>query len=622
MVNNSKRMQMNEIVKTNIERYIADSNPQYAILISGTWGTGKTFFIKQWITQYMNKCHEEVQTEDERILSPIQVSLFGTSSIQDIYERVREALNPKLYKVFKWGTFVADKATKIITGCELFDDVDIPFEADMGIWKKSNKTSKGCHLLILDDLERSKVPIIEILGFIDMFLNLYHFHVIVVGDEKHFTQNQKDIYEQYKEKIFGSTFYIECDVESAVATFINESEQLSPIAGEFYQNNRELVIDLFCATGYGNLRTLRQTLHQFTFIYDELIAGGEVYKKEVFANYLAISMELHNNSSCDLEQQIKSLRYGMCSKDSDFSQVVSKYQFVEGKYQARIFRGFDFIVDAIKYGKLISDRINLEIEIRKNKSISEKYRLYPLMSNEEFMQNTKVLCDYLDNDIENLHEYLLLLYFYCKVQHEGLVKEDKIRIQKGLDKCVIYLRRAKTLNEFVLCESTVRLIISSVSYETQVDLFSNIGEALLNVVLEQKKILKDDLTCIMEHLTNEKIDAFIQIISGSDPYKYSAYSMQPIFDKIDAEAFVKGYISLSNENKDIVRVYIENRYERLQKSNGILKDLSPDKDNLQVICDKLKEAEEQLKLIDKLQVNKFITMLENAIAKLNLVAEN
>ena len=155
MVNNSKRMQMNEIVKTNIERYITDANPQYAILISGTWGTGKTFFIKQWITQYTNKCHEVVQTEDERILPPIQVSLFGTSSIQDIYERVREALNPKLYKVFKWGTFVADKATKIITGCELLDDVDIPFEADMGMWKKSNKTSKGCHLLILDDLERS-----------------------------------------------------------------------------------------------------------------------------------------------------------------------------------------------------------------------------------------------------------------------------------------------------------------------------------------------------------------------------------------------------------------------------------------------------------------------------------
>ena len=453
-------------------------------------------------------------------------------------------------------------------------------------------------------------------GFIDMVLNLYHFHVIVVGDEKHFTQNQKDIYEQYKEKIFGNTFYIECDVESAVAAFINESEQFSPIAGEFYQNNRELVIDLFCATGYGNLRTLRQTLHQFTFIYDELIAGGEVYKKEVFANYLAISMELHNNSSCDLEQQIKSLRYGMCSKDSDFSQVVSKYQFIEGKYQVRIFRGFDFIVDAIKYGKLISDRINLEIEMRKNKSVSEKYRLYPLMSNKEFMQTTKELCDYLDNDIESLHEYLLLLYFYCKVQHEGLVPEDDIRLQKSLTKCIACLRGVKTLNEFVSYESIVRMIISSVSYEAQVDLFNDISEALLKVIHEQKKILKDDLTCIMEHLTNENIDAFIQIIRSADPYKHSTYSMQPIFDKIDTEAFVKGYILLSNENKDKVFLYVGYRYHNIQNNQQLRRNLCVEIGALEAIEEKLKERLTHLELIDKLQVERFISMIDNAIAEL------
>ena len=51
-----------------------------------------------------------------------------------------------------------------------------------------------------------------------------------------------------------------------------------------------------------------------------------------------------------LEQNIKNLRYGMCGKDSDFAYIVSKYQFIEGKYQIRIFKGFDFIVDAIKYG--------------------------------------------------------------------------------------------------------------------------------------------------------------------------------------------------------------------------------------------------------------------------------
>ena len=232
------------------------------------------------------------------------------------------------------------------------------------------------------------------------------------------------------------------------------------------------------------------------------------------------------------------------------------------------------------------------------------------------MQNTEVLCDYLDNDIESLHEYLLLLYFYCKVQHEGLVKEDKSRLQRCLDKCVNCLRSVKTLNEFVLYESVVRLIISSVSYETKVDSFSNISDTLLEVVLEQKKILKDDLTCIMEHLTNEKIDAFIQIIRGSDPYKNSAYSMQPIFDKIDAEAFVKGYILLSNENKDKVFLYVGYRYQNIQNDQQLRRNLCVEIETLEAIEKKLKERLTHLELIDKLQVERFILMIDNAIVEL------
>lgn len=41
-----------------------------------------------------------------------------------------------------------------------------------------------------------------------------------------------------------------------------------------------------------------------------------------------------------------------------------------------------------------------------------------------------------------------------------------------------------------------------------------------------------------------------------------------------------------------------------------------DKDNLQVIGDKLKAAEKELVSIDKLQVNKFISMIEDAIIEL------
>ena len=113
-----------------------------------------------------------------------------------------------------------------------------------------------------------------------------------------------------------------------------------------------------------------------------------------------------------------------------------------------------------------------------------------------------------------------------------------------------------------------------------------------------------------------KIEEFKEVISGSDPYHHANYSMQSIFDKINVDAFVKGFLSLSNEHKDVVYTYIGHRYEQLYNSTGLREYLLPDKDNLQAIRNKLEEVEQQLECIDKLQVNKFIKMIKNATAEL------
>ena len=96
--------------------------------------------------------------------------------------------------------------------------------------------------------------------------------------------------------------------------------------------------------------------------------------------------------------------------------------------------------------------------------------------------------------------------------------------------------------------------------------------------------MKDKLTTILENLTDDKIESFQEVIAGSDPYNHANYVLLPIFDKINPDAFVRGVLSLSNENKEIVRVYIGHRYEQLRYTTGDLRTrLLPDKDNLQVI---------------------------------------
>lgn len=608
---------MNEVITENIDRYLKDNSPRYALLISGSWGCGKTHYIENWKKQYEEKLLESLCEEDKKkIIKPVKISLFGCSSINDIYERLREALNPKIYRAVKLTGFIAGAVSKGFLGSDVLEDANIPVQADLAVWDGFNKEAKGCRLLILDDLERCNVPIVEVFGFIDMFLNLYDFHVLVIGDDKHLQQDEEKIYNQYKEKIFGNVFLLQPDVDSAIDAFIREGKELSEQAGVLYDNNRNLIKDVFVASTYRNLRTLRQAMHQFAFICGELHDGADEYKSEVLANYLTMAIEYHNNQAINLETQIPLTGYGIFHRDDEFAKMTSKYQFVEGKYRISLFKGYGYILNSIKYGQSITQTINSVIEKRINKPLSEQYKHYCTMSNEEFKQKSEALRTYLACEITNLYEYIRVLFLYCKVQKERLIVSDREFVQECADKCVLVLRRVSNLNDFVAFESCVRQALSSVPFENEIKSFSEVRDKLMETIEYQKKNLPDQLTFIMEHLSDDNINLFKDVIMGADPYHHAQYELLPIFDKINPDAFVHGYLSLNNENKDIACVYISYRYERLANSSGLRERLLQDIYTMAQIAEMLKKKYNSLRYIDKLQVKKMVTMLETSITEL------
>ena len=613
---------MNENIINSLEQYVKDVNPQYAILLSGSWGCGKTHFIEAWIEQY-NATHNITQAKkftfkkqkSPIILRPIKVSLFGLHSNTELIETINRELSPIVFNLKKYGLIAAKVISRVALKADAIGGFQSPIEAEFSaldtLFPENEDVSiKGEKIIVLDDIERCKMPTAELFGFIDLLLHKYQCKIIIIGDETKYN-GEKNIYDQYKEKIIGQTLFVQKDSNAAFDAFTKELEGISKSAATFVKENRECVLDTFNASNYSNLRSLRQALHQFAFLYKKLDVGAEDYKREILANYVAISMELHNNSSVDLNKVTQGIRLSFMSKNDENVYLQSKYQFVEGKHHVKLFAGYNGIYQALKDGVDITNDVNAEIDRRNNKPLYESYKRYYQMSNSEFTYNTNKVRDYLEAPIIHLYDYIVLLYFYCKIQDEGLISIDENFVNICIDKCINMLNRATTLNDFVPYDSCVAQALSATSYEIKNPLFEKVKHCLTDSIEAQKIKLKDNLTYLLENLSNDKIEEFKEVISGSDPYHHANYSMQSIFDKINVDAFVKGFLSLSNENKDIVCIYIENRYERLQKSNGILKDLSPDKDNLQVICDKLKEAEEQLKLIDKLQVNKFITMLEH-----------
>lgn len=620
---------MNENIINSLEQYVKDVNPQYAILLSGSWGCGKTHFIEAWIEQY-NATHNITQAKkftfkkqkSPIILRPIKVSLFGLHSNTELIETINRELSPIVFNLKKYGLIAAKVISRVALKIDAIGGFQSPIEAEFSaldtLFPANEDVSiKGEKVIVLDDIERCKIPTAELFGFIDLLLHKYQCKIIIIGDETKYDKEEKNIYDQYKEKIIGQTLVVQKDANAAFEAFTKELEGISKSAATFVKENQECVLDTFNASGYSNLRSLKQSLHQFAFLYAHLKEGAEDYKRELLANYVAISMELPNAPSLDWEKITYGVRLNFGNKDDESTRLQSKYQFIEGKHQVHLFVGYNGVLLALMDGKEIVNDVNAEIDRRNNKPLYETYKWYYKMSNTEFTNNTNKVHDYLASPINRLYDYILSLYLYCKIQHEGLIPIDEEFVDECIDKCVAMLNGVTILNDFVLYESCVAQALSAASYEIEIPLFEKVKSTLLTVISAQKINLKDNLTNILENLSDDKIEIFKDVITGPDPYHHANYELQSIFDKINVDAFVNGFLSLSNENKEIVRVYIGHRYEQLHYTSGDLRNrLLSDKDNLQVIGDKLKAAEKELVSIDKLQVNKFISMIEDAIIEL------
>ena len=81
---------MNENIKRALNQYLDNPDPQYALMIKGKWGCGKTFFVQKWM-----KIGEECSKDN--VLKPIYVSLYGLKNTHEITTAINKVLYPRLY---------------------------------------------------------------------------------------------------------------------------------------------------------------------------------------------------------------------------------------------------------------------------------------------------------------------------------------------------------------------------------------------------------------------------------------------------------------------------------------------------------------------------------------------
>ncbi len=296
---------MDDLVESILD-YIRSDYTDYAIMINGEWGSGKTYF---WNNKIRNKI-ESMQVNGKE-LTTIYMSLYGISNLEEISKKIFIETtqlmdkNLKKYMDSNGQTTIPEYAKTGLDMANFFGVTQNGDKIDYG-----NFFSTDDKVLCFDDLERANVDVIDILGYINNFVEHDHIKTIIICNEKELSTKLKsnniemktfiatylldkeskllttdkpmvekikdtieDVfdkandYERIKEKLVGETFEYQPEFTYIINGILMRYERYPDLI-RFLKSNTGLITSTFERSGTRNLRILKHALADFKKVFD------------------------------------------------------------------------------------------------------------------------------------------------------------------------------------------------------------------------------------------------------------------------------------------------------------------------------------------------------------------
>lgn len=263
----------NEHIREYLDDYIEMiSPPDFAVLIAGPWGSGKTWFINQYAASRSSKTR--------RFLC---ASLFGLSSVASIHTQLFLATKPKFRaRGIQFTARILNEAAR--QGLKVDASGVATTAFDMFATRPSD-------VIVLDDLERCALSSIQLLGIINEFVEHRHLGVILLANEERlkalFAPEAQDEYMRQIEKVIGQRFTVTPDFDSALPCFLAKPA-LARVA-TVLTTCRDSIAAVFAGSGHGNLRALDKALWDYGRLYSLLpgdLRSNQELQRHLLTNHL------------------------------------------------------------------------------------------------------------------------------------------------------------------------------------------------------------------------------------------------------------------------------------------------------------------------------------------------
>ena len=298
---------MEDLVESILD-YVRSDYTDYAIMINGEWGSGKT-------NLWNNKVRKKIESMhlNGKKYTTIYMSLYGISNLEEISKKIFIETTQLMDKNLRKYMDANDQTTipeYAKTGLDMANFFGVTQNGDKIDYADFFATDDK--VLCFDDLERANVDVIDILGYINNFVEHDHIKTIIICNEKELSTKLKSSnlemktfiatylldkqgelnkadkpmvekiqnkiervfdkandYERIKEKLIGETFEYAPKFDYIINGILMRYEN-DPDLIRFLRENTKLIISTFERSGTRNLRILKHSLNDFKKIYEML----------------------------------------------------------------------------------------------------------------------------------------------------------------------------------------------------------------------------------------------------------------------------------------------------------------------------------------------------------------
>ena len=587
---------MEDLVESILD-YVRADYTDYAIMINGEWGSGKTYF---WNHKVKNKI-ESLQLNGRKYTT-IYMSLYGISNLEEISK-----------KIFIETTQLMDKNLKKYmdshgqTTIPEYAKTGLDMANFFGVSKNGEKIdyqeffSTDDKVLCFDDLERANVDVVDILGYINNFVEHDHIKTIIICNEKELatkfkssniemktfiatylldkqhqlTQDEQkpmvekirdkieyvfdnaNDYERIKEKLIGETFEYAPKFNYIINGLLLRYER-NPDLIRFLRENTNLIISTFNKSGTRNLRILKHALNDFKKIFEIVNKAYPNQKIRVLQTMLiftiAVSFEIkagkvtknkfiNIQSNEEYKAILVSSRVLMDNRQFYIKEFDNNYYF---NFKSE-YRFFKFI----------------EIYVR-----TRIFDMKALKKDMDAIINTI--------DTEKLPGYKrLLTEEYWKISDEqfpGIIREVIEEVKKGSLQLIEIVKLFSYYSYFIKRDlisndmnETKQIFMEGMNKSALISQYcSNVEEELSRVGINETG---QEMEEILEHfeMLNNKLEEKMYKEKADEIFRYIPIKMEQFYDRFDSECMefpiFKYYDALRMfqritcaSNEDIVRI--------------------------------------------------------------------